>query len=80
MNIYPNPVASILNVDFSLIKGDNVKIQLVDVLGKVAYSQSVNAFGGANSVKIDVKGLASGVYSLNILSGNEITSGKVVVR
>jgi hypothetical protein len=80
MNIYPNPVANILNVDFSMVQGNNVKIEMVDVLGKVAYSQSVTAFGGMNNVKVDVKGLASGVYSLNIVSGNEVTSAKVVVR
>lgn len=79
-SIYPNPVANVLNVDFDLVRAENIKIQLVDVLGKVAYATNVDATSGANNVKINVKDIASGVYSLNIISGNNISAHKVVIR
>lgn len=80
VSLYPNPVASLLNVDFNLEQTESITIEMVDVLGKVAYSTSMKAAAGTNSHKINVKNMASGIYSLNIISGNNITSNKIVVR
>lgn len=80
VSFYPNPVASVLNVEFILDRTESVTIEMVDVLGQVAYSTSLKASTGSNNHKINVKNLASGIYSLNIVSGNSVTSNKVVIR
>lgn len=78
--IYPNPVQSVINYDFSLTQNQEVVISVVDVLGQTVYSSVVNGITGVNNVKIDARKLASGVYSLNTVVGNKTYSEKVIVQ
>ncbi len=78
--IYPNPVQSVLNVDYTFNQTQTVKIQLVDVLGQVVYTSDLVATSGLNNVHINVNNFASGIYSLNTISGNTVNSVKVIVQ
>jgi hypothetical protein len=80
ISVFPNPATTILNIDYSLVKGQSTTVQLVDVLGKVVYNTTYNAATGMNNLKINVKDLASGMYSLNISNGSRIASQKVIVQ
>ncbi|MBL0341947.1 MAG: T9SS type A sorting domain-containing protein [Bacteroidetes bacterium] len=76
----PNPVQNVLNVDYTFNKAQNITIQLVDVLGQVVYTSQLNATEGVNNVRINVKNYASGIYSLNTVSGTSISSEKVIIK
>ncbi|MDQ3051080.1 MAG: T9SS type A sorting domain-containing protein [Bacteroidota bacterium] len=78
--VYPNPVHAVLNYDFSLTQSQDVTINLVDVLGKTVYSTFVNGTAGINNVKVNVKTLSSGVYSLNTIVGSTSFTQKVVIQ
>jgi hypothetical protein len=78
--VYPNPSSSVLNVDYTITKSQSVSIELVDVLGKVAYSTTQMATSGVNNLRINVKDLASGVYSVNIQADGKVSAHKVVIR
>jgi len=80
ISIYPNPVASILNLDYTLNETQKTTIQVVDVLGKVVYTTTQMGVKGINTLKVNVKDYASGLYSLNILTGNSVKSQKVVIK
>jgi hypothetical protein len=69
-----------LQVEFSLNNAQEATLQLVDVLGKAAYTSKVNAVAGTNNQTINVRDLASGIYSLNIVTANGIATEKVVVK
>ena len=70
VRVYPNPVASILNIDFILSKDDDISISVFNVEGqlinKIAYP---NKEVGNNLFKYDVSSLKSGIYFLKF-SGN----------
>ena len=78
--VYPNHVSTMLNVDYTLNTAETITINLVDVLGQVVYSSELKGVTGVNNVKINVKNVAAGVYSLNTIVGNKISAEKVVVR
>jgi hypothetical protein len=78
--IYPNPVSTMLNVDYTLNTAEVITVNLVDVLGQVVYSTELKGTAGVNNVKINVKNVAAGVYSLNTIVGNKVSAEKVVVR
>lgn len=79
-NIYPNPVQNVMNIDYTLETAQKMTINLVDVLGKTVYTAEKSASAGINNVKINVKGFAAGVYSLNTIIGNNIYSEKVIIK
>ena len=53
---------------------DNATLQVVDLMGRVLSSQTVN---GSAELNINQ---AQGVYVLRLINGNEIKSQKIVVR
>ena len=80
LSVYPNPVSTVLNVDYSLVQNQKVTLQIVDVLGKVVYTSDQNGVTGANNLKINVKTFSAGIYSLNLLTGSNIKTQKVVIK
>ncbi|MEP7264711.1 MAG: T9SS type A sorting domain-containing protein, partial [Bacteroidota bacterium] len=70
INAYPNPTKDLLNVDFSTDVDQDYVMTLIDVAGRVVYSESKTATAGSNNLKVDVKGLSSGVYMLNFRMGD----------
>lgn len=61
-NIYPNPTNSILNIDFG---GSIDELTLIDITGKPIMNFE------PSDVTIDLSGLATGIYYLQVRSNNE---------
>src|SRR5690606_22199437 len=69
--VYPNPVKDVLNIQ-SKTAVDNVTVY--DVLGKVVLTAQPDAI----SPKIDMSGLSSGAYLVNVTIGNASKTVKVL--
>jgi len=71
LELYPNPVNDNLNVSFNLTSNQDLTFNVIDATGKVVLSQQLISNNSVNQVEeINVSGLASGVYSLQILADN----------
>ena len=70
VSIYPNPVSNLLNVNISLNKSENVKVEIFDYTGKIIYTKKVIINNGTNNYKLNVKDLNNGVYLVKITSQN----------
>lgn len=62
LNVYPNPVMDIVNVQFKGLSGA-VQIMLVDAAGKILLKQSINNAGNHH---VDMSGYSNGNYFLII--------------
>lgn len=81
-NVYPNPVksGSDIKIEFALGKGENLNIQLFNVLGsKVADVASGKFAAGENNVTFNTSNLAPGVYVYTISAGAFKASKKFTV-
>lgn len=81
-NVYPNPVksGSDIKIEFALGKGENVNIQLFNILGtKVADVASGKYSSGENNVTFNTSNLAPGVYVYTISAGAFKASKKFTV-
>lgn len=81
LDVYPNPVASTLQLDYYLQKTGVVKIDLLDVTGKglnelFHAQQSAGAHHSSFPVSQNV---AAGSYLLRFMSGDQILTRKVLV-
>lgn len=78
VEVYPNPSSEALNVVFSLNKEAQVKMQLVDMNGRIVYSEQVNKTVGTQQNKLSIGHLASGQYALQLfISGNKAYTGLI---
>ena len=73
--VYPNPAHDVLNIDLSGYNGKVQQLILTDMQGRQMYS--VNA--AEKNVRMQLNGLAKGVYILKILSGDNVITKRVVI-
>jgi len=74
VRIYPNPAIQTVNVDFPAT-GKTTTVQLLDINGRVVASKEATDV----TVSFNVSNLASGVYTLKVISNKSVTSGKVMI-
>jgi len=77
---YPNPVQSMLTVDYYAQTAGDVKWILFDGKGAVVRQSIFAAQAGRNTQQINVSGLASGAYLLKTISTNEVLTSKFIKR
>ena len=74
LKVYPNPVSNQLNVAYSNLKSSKVKVQLMDINGKVIIDSNLPR--SVNHIhQIDVSLLDDGLYFLNMI---DTSTGKLV--
>jgi hypothetical protein len=82
VSMYPNPVATQLNIVISSPTYRKASIIIADVYGKNIINQNVNLNAGDNNAAIIVNQLAAGTYTLKLIceNGCETTVKKFVKR
>jgi hypothetical protein len=80
LSISPNPTGESdqFLVRFAEIPHQDISIELLDILGSVHYSNTLQA--GSESYTIPVQGLSSGMYMLRVRMNNEVFIEKVIVN
>lgn len=73
MTVYPNPVSDFISV--RLTGNTTANIRMYDLQGRKIYESPVN-----NQSKIDLTGLANGVYFYQLIRGHETVNGKLLKR
>lgn len=73
--ISPNPTNALLTINSGKVINGNVKIEVIDALGKVLLSEDYKEF---NQSTINVSALSSGIYFVKISSGDNATTKKFI--
>lgn len=71
--LYPNPVSNYINISFPK-SAENAEFALFNVLGEKILQSKITPMRN----RIDVSGLASGMYIASITSNNKTTSYKII--
>ena len=80
VNAFPNPVADVLTIEFqSDVAGEN-SIRLSDLAGKTMILNTGTSTEGINNFTLDVSGISSGIYFLEILNGEQRSITKISVE
>jgi hypothetical protein len=69
--VYPNPVKDILNLSYTT---EMSKVQVINMLGQVVIDRNMNATEG----QINMSGLNSGAYIVNVTVGDTVKTIKVI--
>ena len=78
--IYPNPVSGSVTISFTLAEQSQVIIQVLDVTGRYVATVANAVFEDeSNEVSWDASVLNSGIYFLNMQSGNYSITKKISV-
>ena len=80
VSVVPNPFNTTATVTFNSEVEGGFLVKMVNLLGEVVTSKSINVNHGTNTIEIERNNLSSGVYILSIANGNGSTSKKVVIE
>jgi len=79
-NVYPNPASSNVHVSFENGTEGEVMIRLFDVNGKTVFVQHQNEASGNVNEEIDLSGLNTGVYQLQIITADGSVMNQSIVK
>ena len=82
LDVYPNPSAGIVNIDFSLTEKHNVSVAVVDMLGRTIESIASKQYA-AGDIKLAVaekSAYQAGVYFINLNIDGNVVSKKIVIE
>jgi len=79
LTLYPNPAEKELSVDFDLSSNQLLHVEIVDLLGKVVGSYSIQGKEGKNTVLLNTQLLSKGTYNIE-LTGENVSSSLPFVK
>lgn len=79
VNVAPNPANTEANITVSSVHNTTAKVSIINTLGQVVYSNSVSLTSGTNTIALDVKEYAVGVYNVVVESDNTSVTRKLTV-
>jgi hypothetical protein len=79
ITIVPNPANGIINLNSNWIQGSS-SIEIMDITGKIIYSQTINTTKGQKSVTIDLTDVADGSYLVRVFSDQRVQTVKLLIN
>ncbi|MBA3971811.1 MAG: T9SS type A sorting domain-containing protein, partial [Bacteroidetes bacterium] len=80
--IYPNPNSGLFTLEFCLddIKESSVRLEIINAIGQVIYRREPDIVNGCIREVIELdKSLPPGVYILNVMTGKEMESKRILL-
>lgn len=79
LSIYPNPSTGIFNITVSGLDSEKSNITVLNIVGEVLYSSTVDSKGGQLNTDLTLSNAKSGVYFVQINSGSKVVTQKLVI-
>jgi hypothetical protein len=78
--VYPNPVSSILSIEWKSLPLGKASIHVIDVTGSVLLRNEITICGnGVGKIELDVSHLKEGMYLLSIISDHSAYTDKILI-
>ncbi|MEO0732398.1 MAG: PKD domain-containing protein, partial [Bacteroidota bacterium] len=74
----PNPTTEFTNIRFELPAAAAVEVTVFDGLGRQVLSRRQQLAAGSGRFRLDLRGLAAGVYTYRVRAGADAGSGRIV--
>lgn len=78
ISVYPNPASDFVSFTFYSASGQELKVQLMDVTGKVISEKNIFVKAGLNEIRFEDLPFAPGVYLLRIQTTGNTFSHKLI--
>ena len=81
LNAYPVPANEFVTLSFGQVKSAPITVRVMNNLGQVVSTQYMgNLPTGNNQVRVNLEGVASGIYAIELSNGTEKTAVQIAVK
>jgi len=78
LNVFPNPVQDVLNVNLEMLQDVEATINVIDYTGRIISSNVISLTKGFNTTNINTTNYTGGIYHLQVLTNDEVITSKFV--
>jgi PKD repeat protein len=78
--VLPNPSNGSFSLNFNSQQSDITKIEIVDIAGRLLFSNSMESGSGKNAIPFALNEWPDGTYLLRISNSSEISTTKLLIR
>lgn len=79
--VYPNPTNEIISVEFDVAAKEKTTLQIVDMNGKVVYSEQIFEEQGKHIKReINLSGKGKGTYTVEVKSAKKVIAEKIILQ
>jgi PKD repeat protein len=78
--VYPNPAFDKLNLTISSTEAQFATVRIVDLSGKLMFTDKVNLTQGMNLVELNTSNLINGMYILEVITKNSYSTSKLLIN
>lgn len=79
INVSPNPSEGNINISFVLNNTSSVRLNVVDITGKILISANSVASAGRYTQMLDLRNLANGLYTLQVITNEGNATKRIVL-
>lgn len=79
-NYYPNPASKRVFIDMNLVEESRIQVNVLNMNGQLVDQFERAAPQGSSTMEYDLSSLSSGLYMINIISGNQLKTLKLSVK
>jgi len=80
VSVFPNPSADLINVNFNLKTQQKVRLELIDLFGKVIISKELGALQGDSKQFLNINGIAKDTYLVRVVSEEGTETKKIILE
>jgi hypothetical protein len=80
LDVYPNPSRDVFNVMFTSEEVQDLKVRVINLVGKVVYTEDLQQFVGEYTKSIDLATYNKGIYLLEIETDNGVINKKLILQ
>jgi hypothetical protein len=77
ISVFPNPAADLIAVQLGTLVNDNLKVELLDISGKLVSTSSINK--GSTIAYFDVEAVRAGLYLIVLSGGGHKMTRKILI-
>jgi len=78
LTLFPNPSSTHLNLSFSTPHSNNIKIEILNILGENIFYETLTDFSGNYQKTINIEMLSDGIYFMKVISSKGISVMKFI--
>ncbi|PLX00944.1 MAG: hypothetical protein C0594_15010, partial [Marinilabiliales bacterium] len=78
LSLYPNPANEMVYVDYNT-QGDDISMNIYNMLGEIVYTLNAETSGRYHT-SIDISEFSTGIYTVELMSGEKISFKKLIVE
>jgi hypothetical protein len=80
MNVFPNPSAGNITVQYNSTTDASVNMLVFDVTGKVMHTEIKAVNAGVNTFDLNLQSFNGGIYFMQIINGSDVTRSKFIIE